>query len=185
VVEQSRDIATKIIWIQRIDTTYDSVDFGDPTSTVSYFKKLYQAVSRFSEEDVDRTLNILMARTIDKETKDADGSIKSSEAKALSIMKSTAEKIHGDFQKMGRVENQSLLDILRTLRVKFVISAVIEAMESLLELVSPELLESQRSLPVGNKKGSSAFYTFISLVKIQDIFYVISSESIRPTIIHG
>ena len=41
--ELLRIISWKTIKIQRTNTTYDSVDFGDPMSIVSYFKKLLEA----------------------------------------------------------------------------------------------------------------------------------------------
>ena len=64
-----RIILSKTIRIQRTDTTYDSVDFGDPMSNVSYFKKLLEAKG-MRQKDVDLIVNKIMARIIDKETKD-------------------------------------------------------------------------------------------------------------------
>jgi len=127
----------RIIRIQRTDTTYDSVDFGDPISTISYFKKLCQAAGK-SEEVVDRTINNSMALIVDKETK--DDSIKYPGVKALSIMKSTAEKIHGAYQELDdysttetaeRTKRRRIVEIL-----KFVIPAMDEALKSLSELDS-------------------------------------------------
>ena len=67
--ELLRIILWKTIKIQRTNTTYDSVDFGDPMSIVSYFKKLLEA-KWMRQKDVNLIVNKIMARIIDKETKD-------------------------------------------------------------------------------------------------------------------
>ena len=55
-----------IIRIQRTDTTYDSVDFDDPMSIISYFKKLCQATLWKSEEEADFLVDSMMTQIMDK-----------------------------------------------------------------------------------------------------------------------
>lgn len=104
---------TSLFWLQRTNSTYDSVDFGDPMSIVVYFKKICQAASGQSEEVVDDAITHLLGRIIDKESKDS--SIKFPGVKALSIMKSTAEKIHGAFQELDRGEDSTAKTKLATI----------------------------------------------------------------------
>jgi hypothetical protein len=46
-----------IFYIQQTDTTYDSIDFDDPKSTITYFSKLMQSSLGISEEMAGRTMN--------------------------------------------------------------------------------------------------------------------------------
>ena len=121
-----------IILIQHTNSTYDSVDFGDAMSVITYFKKLCQASTGYSEEDIDTAINNLMVRIIDKETR--DGSIKYPAIKALSIMKWTADKIHGAFQELGWDGDDFTADTAHNKIpkiVKIVSSAMDEAAERL------------------------------------------------------
>ena len=93
--ELAADILSRIIYLQRTDFTYDSVNFDDPASTLSYFKTLYQCFSQSPEEEVDRIFNELMEIY---EMKTKAGFTNSSEVKAQHIMRSAAEKIHRTFR---------------------------------------------------------------------------------------
>ena len=134
-----RIILSKTIRIQRTDTTYDSVDFGDPMSNVSYFKKLLEAKG-MRQKDVDLIVNKIMARIIDKETKDG--------MKALSIMKSTADKIHGAFQKLSWDGDHSTANATESKNTttgrisRFVSNAIKEAVEGLESLTMDLTSES-------------------------------------------
>ena len=126
--ELLRIISWKTIKIQRTNTTYDSVDFGDPMSIVSYFKKLLEA-KWMRQKDVNLIVNKIMARIIDKETKDG--------MKALSIMKSTADKIHGAFQELSWDGDHTTAKATESKNTttgrisKFVSNAIKEAVEGL------------------------------------------------------
>ena len=118
--ELALSLLASIIYIQRTDITYDSVDFEDPQSTLSYFKKLYQSFSRTSEEEVDQLFKDLtrLMKT--------DGST-SAEAEAQRIMKTAAEKIHVAFRELTQDS------IANT--ANFVIIVLKEAVEGLIDLV--------------------------------------------------
>jgi hypothetical protein len=118
--ELALGLLASIIYIQQTDVTYDSVNFDDPISTLSYFKKLYQSFSRASEEEVDQLFKDL-TRLMKYE-----GS-KSAEAEAQHIMKSAAEKIHIAFREL----NQD--SIANT--ANFVFLVLKEAIGSLIDLV--------------------------------------------------
>ena len=147
-----------IIRFQRTDITYDSVDFDDPMSIVSYFKKLLQAFSGMPEEDVDLVVNKMMAKIIDKETK------------ALSIMKSTADKIHGVFQELGRDDDYSTTKTTEATRLarlrkigknaSLMTGVMAEGIKSLSEL-APFPDEVSKDNEVHNRKGASALYHII------------------------
>jgi len=94
---------TRMILVQQTDATYDSVDFGDPMSIMTYFEKILQVTTGLSEEKVHSY--ILVVRAIYMETK--DDSMQIPGLKALSIMKSTADKIHGALQGLGPDEDPS------------------------------------------------------------------------------
>jgi hypothetical protein len=76
-----------IVYVQRVDTTYDSVDFDDPISTLSYFREIFR-ICHGRDEDNDRMITDLML--ILKRSSD-----QSAEVQAQHIMRSAAEKIHG------------------------------------------------------------------------------------------
>jgi viroplasmin and RNaseH domain-containing protein len=80
------------IYIQQMDISYDSVDFDDPISTLSYFKKLYRSCTFLSEEEVERRWKSIMLFI---KMKTEEGSTKSAEVQLHHIMRSAAEKIHG------------------------------------------------------------------------------------------
>jgi len=118
--ELALGLLASIIYIQQTDVTYDSVNFDDPISTLSYFKKLYQSFSRASEEEVDQLFKDL-TRLMKYE-----GS-KSAEVEAQHIMRSAAEKIHVAFREL----NQD--SIANT--ANFVFLVLKEAVGSLIDLV--------------------------------------------------
>ena len=120
-----------IIRIQRTDTTYDSVDFDDPMSIISYFKKLCQVTLWKSEEEADFLVDSMMTQIMDKETR--DDSLEYA-AKAISVMILTAKEIHGALQELGRDDDYSTA---KTRKIGQFISRVMEgALERLLELRS-------------------------------------------------
>ena len=95
--------------IQQIDSTYDSVNFDDPISTLSYFKKIQEGYTRISGEKIDR-----MIRHFKK-----NGSKISAEVQAHHIMRSAAEKIHvalrepkGEDLRALYIAENILLDVL-------------------------------------------------------------------------
>jgi len=118
--EMSLGLMASLIYIQRTDITYDSVDFDDPLSTLSYFKKLYQSFSRVSEEEVEQLFKDL-TRLLK-----IDAS-QSAEVEAQHIMRSAAEKIHVAFREL----NQD--SIANTANYVFLVLK--EALESLVNLV--------------------------------------------------
>lgn len=118
--ELALGLLASIIYIQQTDITYDSINFDDPLSTLSYFKKLYQSFSRTSDEEVDQLFKDL-TRLLKTE------SSKSAETQAHDIMRSAAEKIHNAFREL----NQD--SIANT--TNFVFLVLKEAVESLIDLV--------------------------------------------------
>jgi hypothetical protein len=122
--KKTRFAVAKIIFIQRIDTTYDSVDFGDPMSIITYFKQLCKYTLADSQEEVDRVIDGVVLRIYNKEAK--DDSIKFPGVKTLAIMRSTAKKIHDAFQELGRDEDHSTVKTAMS-----VLGALDEGLESL------------------------------------------------------
>lgn len=87
-------------FFQHVDmTAYDSVNFDDPKSTLSYFRSLYLAYMTSEDPEVNQIFNDIMTRitVITNETKNPE-----IEAKAQYIMRSAAKKIHGAFQELKR-----------------------------------------------------------------------------------
>jgi len=97
--ERVQSFMARIIYIQYMDTTYDSVNFDDPISTQSYYEKLYRAFSPGSKEEIDKEIDIMMG-IFKKDTE--IGSKISAEVQAHHIMRSAAEKIHGAFRELNR-----------------------------------------------------------------------------------
>lgn len=118
--EQALSLLASIIAIQQTDTNYDSVNFDDPISTLSYFKKLYQSFSWTSDEEVGQLFEgfIRLLKT--------HGS-KSAEIKAQEIMRSAAEKIHTAFRDL----NQDSISDTSNL----VFTTLNDALESLINLI--------------------------------------------------
>ena len=95
--EEVQQYVAGIICIQHMDiTTYNSVNFDDPISTLSYYKKIYRCYSQDSEEEIDGTFEFLM------EFFTTRGSKISAEVRMHHIIRSTAEKIHSAFQELSR-----------------------------------------------------------------------------------
>ena len=118
--EQALSLLASIIAIQQTDTNYDSVNFDDPISTLSYFKKLYQSFSWTSDEEVGQLFEgfIRLLKT--------HGS-KSAEIRAQEIMRSAAEKIHTAFRDL----NQDSISDTSNL----VFTTLNDALESLINLI--------------------------------------------------
>ena len=114
----------KLIYLQQTDFTYDSVNFDDPVSTLSYFKKLFQSFSRISDEEVEKIFKDMMG-FINKRS--MEGSIHSSEIQAQHIMKTAAEKIHTAFQELNR---DSFV-----VTARFVFQVMKEAVDGLVDLI--------------------------------------------------
>ena len=50
----------RMFYIQQTDFTYNSVNFDDPISNLSYFEKLYRTFSHSSEKGIDEYFKYLM-----------------------------------------------------------------------------------------------------------------------------
>jgi hypothetical protein len=89
-----------IIQIQKMDnTTYDSVDFEDFISTLSYFKKIDQIYTSSSEEEADQkfeTMMFFLKRMIERDSESSAG------VQAQQVMRLAAEKIHDAFRELNR-----------------------------------------------------------------------------------
>ena len=114
----------KMMFVQQADIAYDSVNFDDPISTKSYFKKLFLSFTSNSEEG-EQIFNDLMMRISKKKTK--EGSKISPEVEAQHIMKLAAEKIHGALRELNR---DSIV-----ITAEFVMLVMQEALRSLIELM--------------------------------------------------
>lgn len=121
--ELALGLLASIIYIQQTDITYDSVNFDDPISTLSYFKKLYQSFSRASEEEVDQLFKDLTRLMKQREVDSAT----SAETEAQHIMRSAAEKIHAAFRELNQDSISNTAN--------FVFLVLKEAVESLINLV--------------------------------------------------
>jgi hypothetical protein len=102
VIESGGDIQRSIKWtiyVQHIDATYDSVNFDDPISTLSYFKKIGLPFFNRSEDAVDEMFK-RMTLIFNKRTE--KGSKLFPEVQAQQIMRSAAEKVHLAFQELNR-----------------------------------------------------------------------------------
>ena len=91
-------LMTRLIFIQRTDSTYDSVNFDDPISNLAYFKKLYQSYSWTSDQEIDEMFTNAMEAF---KMKTKEGSTVSAEAQALHIMRTAAEAIHRVLRKLN------------------------------------------------------------------------------------
>ena len=111
----------KMIVIRQTDITYDSINFEDPLSTISYFERICQPFTPHSVEEFNQLFEILMMQIINMGTKD-DSTI-SAEFQAQHIIRSTAEKIHGVLRELNRDADVST--------AKLVAPIVAEALESL------------------------------------------------------
>ena len=136
---------TKIILVQRTDSTYDSVDFDDPFSIRSYFSKLFQCTTGDSEEEADRVIKNNLRAIFAKENVNGV-------RKALSIMRFAAEKIQVAFLELNPDKD------LSTINTAYLVlyTSMTEALKSLIHLASSKTLSrwmlrsrrTMRSLPV-------------------------------------
>jgi DNA-binding transcriptional ArsR family regulator len=117
-----RSNIAETIYVQHIDTTYDSVDFDDPISTLSYFKKICIPVYSKSDEIFEGMMSIFKRRT-------EMGSKILAEVKAQQIMRSAAEKVHDCFQELNRDSSESYLNT-----ALIVAKTILEAYTSLARL---------------------------------------------------
>jgi hypothetical protein len=124
-----------IIYIQYLDTIYDSVDFDDPISTLSYYKKIFLSFSRLSDEEVNKEFEIMM-EFLKLETERVPEI--SAEVQAHQIMRSAAEKIHVAFRESNR---DSFVETSRLVR-----GAIFEAEAGLLRLALICLREHLKTL---------------------------------------
>ena len=130
LMEEGRKTETlleMIIFVQRTDFTYDSVNFDDPISNLSYYKKLFQCFKEESVEETDQTFQELMEGY---KMKTKEGSTNSAEVQALHIMRSAAEKIHDALRDVNR---DSFL-----ITAQFVFLVMQEAGGSLLDLLTDD-----------------------------------------------
>jgi hypothetical protein len=91
--ENIQQAMVKMIYVQQADIAYDSVNFDDPKSTLSYFIKLCLSISSSSEEKTGRLFYDLMTRIYKTKNK---------EIEAQYIMRRAAERIHGAIQELKR-----------------------------------------------------------------------------------
>jgi hypothetical protein len=126
--EEIKKHLAKIIYVQRTDTTYDSVDFDDPMSVIEYFAKLYHPLYlQDSEEEINQIIAGLMLQIFRKDTKDGS---KKSGIQALLIMRSAAMKVHNAFQELDSNQVKDIADL--------VMLAMVEALESIKNLANDD-----------------------------------------------
>ena len=101
--EIAGDLFVRIIYLQRTDSTYDSVNFDDPIATLSYFKRLYQNFLQSPDEVVDKYFKDMMKLfKLRGGLRTKEGSTNSAEVQAQHIMRSAAEKVHIAFQESNK-----------------------------------------------------------------------------------
>ena len=114
-----------MVYVQQTNIAYDSVNFDDPISTLSYFKKLYLSFAlSMSSEEAGRHFDDLMSRIINTKTK--KDSNESLEAKAQRIMRLAAEKMHAAFRELNQ---DSIADTAEVLML-----VMLDALKSLTDL---------------------------------------------------
>ena len=125
--QKTRSLLLKMIYVQQADIAYDSVNFDDPISTLSYFASLYISFA-LNSEGAEQIFNSFIMRIIKKKTK--EGSTKSAEVQAQDIMRLAAEKIHGALRglKWDSV----------TITAEFLLLVMNEALKSLIELLNDD-----------------------------------------------
>jgi hypothetical protein len=123
---RTKNLLIKMLYVQQTDNiAYNSVNFDDTISTLSYIIKLYQSLApSMNPERVEQFFNGLMDQIIKKGT--MKGSNKSAEAEAQDIMRLVAEKIHGVFQELNR--DSIVID------AEFVRDLMLEALRILIDL---------------------------------------------------
>ena len=129
-----------VIRIQRMDTrTYDSVNFDDPISTLSYYKKIFHIIAQLSDEDIDDDLESMtyffQLRTAER------GSKLFAEAQAHQIMRSAAERIHVYFREIVDQEPYG-----EGIGAFLVLGVMMEAHISLLKLMRVCVIEEYKHL---------------------------------------
>ena len=149
--------------------TYDSVNFDDPISTLSYYKKIFHIIAQLSDEDIDDHFELMTylfkLRTAEK------GSKLFAEAQAHQIMRSAAERVHVYFREIVYPSQKPYGDL--------VLGVVFEAHLSLLKLMRDCVIEEYKHLQtlsswfaimIGKllasevfRKGASAYYMSIIL----------------------
>ena len=92
--EGKQQIMADMILVQHIDSTYDSVNFDDFISTLSYFIKLEQYYLGISEEQADIRMENLNRKYF------IEGA--ATRERAHQVMRSAAEKIHVAFRELDR-----------------------------------------------------------------------------------
>jgi len=115
-------LLASIIYIQRVDMEYDTVDFASPIATLAYFKRLYQSFTRVPPEEVDDLFSDLTHRM-----KIAGGGVNNVDAEARQIMRNASEKIHEAFQVLDEETISNTAN--------FVLLIMKDALESLIDLI--------------------------------------------------
>ncbi|KIM38178.1 hypothetical protein M413DRAFT_76336 [Hebeloma cylindrosporum] len=113
-------LLASMIYIQRVDMEHDTVDFSDPSATLSYFKRLYQSFTRVPTEEVDDLFADLTRRMKLSGEHNLD-------AEAHQIMSKAAEKIHSAFQTLNEESISTTAN--------FVLQVMKDALESLITLI--------------------------------------------------
>jgi len=86
-----------MIYVQQTDTTYDSVDFDDYKSTISYFKKLFLSFTP-NPEDAEKIFDHIMTQILNNRTKKDSKTF--ADIRIHQIMKSAAERIHNALREL-------------------------------------------------------------------------------------
>jgi hypothetical protein len=120
-------LLASVIYIQRVDMEYDTVDFADPVSTLAYFKRLYQSFTRIPPEEVDDLFSDLTSRMKMAGGGGGGGGVNNVDAEARQIMHKASEKIHGAFQVLDEETISNTAN--------FVLHVMKDALESLIDLI--------------------------------------------------
>ena len=113
-------LLASMIYIQRVDMEYNTVNLSDPVETLAYFKRLYQSFTRVPTDEVDDLFFDLTRRM-------KLGGENNLDEEAHQIMFKAAEKIHSAFQTLNEESISTTAN--------FVLQVMKDALESLINLV--------------------------------------------------
>lgn len=125
LVEESENalgVLAGVVYMHKLDLEYSTVNLDDPVGTYMYFRRMYQAFSQLSDEEMDPLFKHFNRLAFSSEESDVE-----MQERLHEITRQVAEEIHATLRD---IDSDSILNL-----ANHILLVMKDALESMLELI--------------------------------------------------
>ena len=120
--ENALGVLAGVVYMHKLDLEYSTVNLDDPVGTYMYFRRMYQAFSQLSDEEMDPLFKHFNRLVLSSDESDAE-----LQERLHEITRQVAEEIHATLRD---IDSDSILNL-----ANHILLVMKDALESMLELI--------------------------------------------------